>query len=168
MNNKLSLDRINELFSYDTTNGKLIRKKTLCSNAIKGDVVGTDNGDGYLLVSIDYTRYKIHRIVFYIHHGYMPEKIDHINGDKADNRIENLRECTNSENLCNTGMYCTNTSGYKGVTFHKGTKKWAAQIQHESRRKHIGLFDDPKSAHDAYCREARKLHGSFFNSGASK
>lgn len=89
------------------------------------------------------------------------EQVDHKNGDPLDNRRSNLRVCTKSENLCNRGAQKNNTSGFKGVTWHKLTSKWMAQISVRSRHIHLGLFSTARAAGRAYKIAARKYHGEF-------
>lgn len=87
--------------------------------------------------------------------------VDHINLNPLDNRRSNLRICTRRQNNRNMKKNSTNTSGYKGVYFHKKAKKWAAIITADLVRYHIGLFLSPEEAHDAYCQKAKELHGEF-------
>jgi len=86
---------------------------------------------------------------------------DHINGDKLDNRRENLRICTRAENSRNKRKRAHNTSGYKGVYWYKQDKKWEAQIEIEGKNIHLGYFEDLLNAARAYDAAAIKLHGSF-------
>lgn len=83
--------------------------------------------------------------------------VDHINGDKLDNRRENLRIVSRQQNVWNSGMRSDNTSGYKGVTFKKATGKYIARIRHNGRRIHIGDFTDPAEAARAYDAKAMEL-----------
>lgn len=85
----------------------------------------------------------------------------HINGNVSDNRIENLRDATQSNNLCNKRMQSNNTSGYKGVGWHKAAGRWVARITIRKQHTHLGLFDTPEEAYAAYCKAAEKLHGEF-------
>jgi len=100
----------------------------------------------------------MHRVVA----GALPgQVVDHINGDTLDNRKSNLRICSISQNGANRGKNKDNTSGYKGVTFHKGTKKWQAGIKIKGKYIYIGRFDDPALAASAYDKAAKEIHGEF-------
>lgn len=92
-------------------------------------------------------------------------QVDHINGDRLDNRKANLRICTHAENGRNRGAPRNNTSGFKGVHFHKQCRKWQAQIKIDGQKKHLGLFDSAEEAHAAYCLAADLLHGTFARYG---
>lgn len=91
------------------------------------------------------------------------EHVDHINGNPLDNRRENLRIASPRDNNYNKGLYSNNTSGYKGVS--KRGERYTAYIQVDGKKKHLGYFDDPKEAHEAYCAAGRELYGDFFNPG---
>jgi len=87
--------------------------------------------------------------------------VDHINGDKLDNRKSNLRICTRQENLMNVAKKKNNTSGFKGVCFDKQSQKFKAQIRIDGKQKFLGLFEKAEDAHEAYKKAAVKLHGEF-------
>ena len=87
--------------------------------------------------------------------------VDHINGNSLDNRKSNLRICTSAENQRNRRATKNNTSGYKGVGWAKQNKKWTAQIQHNGKKIHIGLYEDKEEAARAYDAKAKELHGEY-------
>ena len=107
--------------------------------------------------------YLAHRIAWVIYYGEWPEGlVDHRNTDSLDNRIVNLREATQSENLKNRGRQVNNKSGYKGVYQRRDTGKWSASIWSEGIERKLGSrFATAEEAHAAYCEAAKKYHGEF-------
>ena len=104
---------------------------------------------------------KAHRLIFLMHHGYLPKEVDHINGDRADNRIENLRPANRSENQCNRGVLASNTSGYSGVSWHKRLNAWAVRVMKDGKKNYLGYFKDLELA-ALVAEEARALfHGVY-------
>lgn len=93
------------------------------------------------------------------------EFVDHIDGNRLDNRRANLRVATKSENGRNRGRQRNNTSGFKGVTWEKERGKWVAAIMVGGKQAKLGRFDTPEEAYAAYCTAARELHGKFANTG---
>jgi len=87
--------------------------------------------------------------------------VDHINGDKLDNRKSNLRLCTMSQNKANSTQYSSNKSGYKGVYWHKHVKKWQSQIRYKGKIYHLGSFDTALEAHMAHKKKHQKLFKKF-------
>ena len=86
---------------------------------------------------------------------------DHIDGNGLNNRRSNLREATSAHNNRNRRISTVNSSGFKGVSFHKMSSKWQSCIFVDGRSKHLGLFDTPEEAHAAYCAASAKYHGEF-------
>lgn len=116
---------------------------------------------GYMRIGIDGKRYLQHRIIYLMFHGNLPSAIDHIDGNTSNNRIENLRAATNTENLQNMKLCPTNTSGSKNVSWDTKAKKWLVMLNVSGIRKYIGLFKDLELA-DLVATEARnKFHGRF-------
>jgi hypothetical protein len=93
--------------------------------------------------------------------GFPKGQVDHRNRNKLDNQKLNLRTCTNGQNQINQPPDKTNTSGFKGVFWHKQSKKWAAQIHHDNRHVSLGLHEDANAAARAYDEAALALHGEF-------
>jgi HNH endonuclease/AP2 domain len=100
----------------------------------------------------------LHRLLLPVDLGF---DVDHINGDGLDNRRRNLRVGTRSQNNGNTRTSSRNQSGYKGVSFHKPTGRWRAYINLNHRHRHLGMFDDPWSAAQAYNEAAVAQWGEF-------
>jgi len=113
-------ETLKQVFEYK--DGVLYWKKST-GRAKAGTPAGcSTNHDKYIRVRINNKLHLIHRVIFFMHYGYSPKEIDHINCDRTDNRIENLREATGCENQKNRGKQKNNTSGYKNVTWHKTQK----------------------------------------------
>jgi hypothetical protein len=118
--------------------------------------------DGYVSSNVKkpngtWKRLKLHRLL--MNPGKM--QVDHINNDKTDNRRNNLRLCTQAENVRNASKYSSNTSGVIGVCWHKQHKKWAAVIRLNRKATHLGLFDDLAEAAHVRDAAAKQLHGEF-------
>lgn len=160
---EITQTRVKELFDYHS-DGYLIWKVRKSNNVKIGSIAGSPNSEGYIQVGIDQILYKAHRLIFLWHFGFISEIIDHIDGNKQNNKIENLRIATNSENLKNRSKQINNTSGFKGVSFHKNTNKFQASIKVKDKKIYLGLFVFAKDAHDAYCNAAKKYHGNFWRS----
>lgn len=137
-----SQELLKQLFNY-REDGELIQKKKTSIRVCVGDVAGCIFDHGYRLIHIKGKFYYSHRLIWMFHYGYLPEnQIDHINRIKSDNRIENLREVTQSCNMRNIGNLRNNTSGVKGVCFNKRSNKWGVTIQVLSKRKSVGAHID--------------------------
>lgn len=162
----LTVDLLNELFEYDKETGDLIWKEPKANGKVKkGDIAGCVDSHGYIKIDLNYKKHRAHRLVFLMHKGYLPKTIDHINGNRSDNRIENLRAVTAGQNQHNRKINSNNTSGYKGVSWNTRTKTWKATVALERKRIHLGFYKTPEEA-DAVIRKAREeLHGSFANHG---
>lgn len=121
---------------------------------------------GYFVGRVFKTNYLAHRVIWALHYGEWPSKgIDHKNGNTADNRIENLRLASQSENNMNAKRRSDNKSGIKGVFWSERSKKWCAQIAIKGKSMHLGYYDDISHAGAAYERAAEEAFGEFANIG---
>lgn len=128
-----------------------------------GKIAGTSGSShGYCQISIDGSLHLAHRLAYLHTTGEWPiNQIDHADGDKTNNRWANLRDANQSENNANQTIRSNNSSGYKGVYWHVGGKKWKAQIVAGGKHHHIGYFDTAEAAADARAKAADLLHGEF-------
>ena len=133
------------------------------SNIKTGRVAKPVMDSGYVRLSVliqgKQKNVRAHRAAYLINHNTMPVIVDHINGDRMDNRIANLRPATRSQNGCNQKVVTTSSSGYRGV--YKSGCKWGARIRSGRPTLYIGLYDDAETAAAAYDLAAKELHGEF-------
>lgn len=141
---EITQDLLHELFIFDGQN--LVRKISVNSRAREGDIVNSYSDGGYLKVKINRRMYKVHRIIWFMQYGYWPDEIDHINGIKDDNRLENLREVNHEENCKNRLMRRDNTSGVTGVSFEKRRNRWIARTSINGKEKYLGSFKNLEEA----------------------
>ena len=156
---KLTQDLLKELFEY--RDGVLYWKVAKARNIKVGDAAGCLNATGYLYTRINRKRYRNHRLIFLMYYGYLPQFLDHIDGNKINNRIENLRPATISENNRNAKIGKNNTSGVKGVYWYARDKKWKAQLMINRKVKYLGYFKTIEEAEEAVKKAREELHGEF-------
>ena len=151
----------NSILNYDKNTG-FIYWKIKPSVAVNiGDLAGCLESRGYVRVGILGSRIRAHKIVWLLCNKKWPtNQLDHINGKRADNRIENLRECTQAENAQNLPLLKRNTSGYMGVCYDKSRNKWNAAIRYNHITKNLGRYDSPELASRAYL-DAKKIFHTF-------
>lgn len=157
----LTQERVQHVLSYDPESGVFVWLNPASpSPAKKGAVAGSHGNHGYLHICVDRQRCLAHRLAWLYVYGEWPDQaIDHINGDRHDNRVQNLRQAsatTNGENRRVPGA--RNTSGYLGVSWCAQTKRWMAQIAVAGKHHNLGRFDSPSEAHAAYVTAKRLLH----------
>lgn len=157
----LDVKTISDFLDYNPESGVFVWKvKTRARNI--GDVAGNTNWRGYTSIWINGEQYYAHRMAWAICNGAWPScDIDHINEDKSDNRICNLRIASRSQNMFNRGKNKNNTSGFKGVSFCKDTGRWMAQMSIYGKSLKIGRFDTKEEASRAYFEKAKELRGEF-------
>lgn len=159
----LFVGRVKEFLSYDQNTGRF-NWRTSRRRSKAGDIAGSMNAYGYVRIKIDGKAYFAHRLAWLFVYGEEPKGlIDHIDCDKTNNRISNLRVCNHSENKFNRPAPRTNTSGVKGVSWSKRWGKWMAYISINNKSKKIGGFDSIEAAAEAYQKFAKELHGEFYH-----
>lgn len=159
---KITQAELKELLHYDEATGIFTRLKALSRKCKVGERVGSVTGDGYLNARLNRAPYMLHRLAWLYVYGSFPKKlIDHINGNPADNRICNLREATNSENLKNSKLPITSTSGVKGVYWKEKYQYWEVYCRIDGKTKYGGSFKTLQEASVAVEILRKKHHGEF-------
>lgn len=157
----LTHERLKQVLDYNPETGVF----TWISRTARRTKIGEPAGcrcDGYIRIEIDYKSYWGQRLAWLYVHGRWPSVIiDHINGNRSDNRITNLREATHKQNCQNASRYSSNKFGFKGVSLRRETGKFRSCIRIDKRTKHLGEFNTPEEAYDAYCKAAVKYFGDF-------
>ena len=157
----MDLDKLKEFLAYCPETGVFTRTRS-AGGRMAGSVAGSTKSNGYSYVSFDGKHHLAHRLAWFVVHDELPEHdIDHINGDRTDNRIANLRLATRGQNMQNerTARRSNISSGLLGVRWSKAANKWAAGIKLNGKKKHLGLFNDKYEAHAVYLEEKRSIHG---------
>ena len=173
----ITQQEIIDVLDYDPFTGKLYWKRRSLSmfnterscNSWNSQYAGkeaftTDNGRGYKQGSINNKLYKAHRIIFMMVYGYWPDQIDHIDQNRSNNCLQNLREVSNTENQKNAKKRVDNTSGATGVTWNKLTNAWYARIGVNGTKTTIGRFDTKQEAIEARLK-AQNLYNYHPNHG---
>jgi len=159
----LTRARLRELLHYDPNTGEF-RWRERPGNGARRDLSAghVPSQQDRRRIGIDRRVYSAHQLAWFYMTGRWPRPmIDHCDGDATNNRWNNLRRATSSQNNANRRRPRNNTSGYKGVTLHRGPGKWRATIHRKGRVVHLGTFPTPQAAHAAYLAAARKLYGEF-------
>lgn len=157
---RINSDDVRDHVAYDALTGKFLWR----------DEPGTVAANGYRYIKVKGKMRLAHRMAWTFHYGEEPDAlVDHINGDRLDNRIENLRLATYSQNGANAKKHIHNTSGFKGVSrvLKNGrvTGQWQSSITVRNKQMHLGKFATKEEAHAAYLSAAREYHGDFANGG---
>jgi hypothetical protein len=152
----------NSVFEY--RDGNLYWKENSANRNNKGKLAGYLSGAKYYQVRLNGVAYYVHRVIYEMHFGETKSEIDHINRDKLDNRVENLREASRSQNICNNPARSDNKLGIKGVCFHKATGKYNAQININGKRKSLGFFKTIEEAKEKYLEYETLIHKDFAGS----
>lgn len=146
----LEKDTLNELFRYE--DGKLFWKQKTKNHLPAGTEAGNTEQNGYTRICINGKYYRRHRLIYVMHNGHIPNRlqIDHIDRNKSNDRIENLRAVTQQQNMFNKNV--------KGYTFCNTRKKFKAQIKVNGKLNHLGYYKKEDDARRAYINAKSELH----------
>jgi len=147
----LTQEQVAKVISYNADTGEFVRLVGSGKGAKKGAITkgSLDKSNGYLCICVCGVQLYAHRLAWFLTHGKWPtQTIDHINRNRTDNRLENLRDVSYSDNNVNMGMRSHNTSGFEGVSWHAKARKWMAQIKRNGHYYYLGLFESKEDAKD--------------------
>ena len=157
---ELTAEYLRSILSYDPETGIFTWKVSTGPRVRAGEVAGSVNSKGYLLIMVHSRSHRAHRLAWLYVYGTWPEdQLDHINRNRSDNRISNLREVTNKQNHQNRSKSSNSKSGHLGVSWHKQNSKWQALIMHNQRGIYLGYFTNIEEAIAAR-KAAEKLYWS--------
>lgn len=155
----LTADQLHELLDYDPVTGIFRRRVSLSNSCKVGEIAGSQHSSGYIMISVRGKLYYAHRLAWLYVHGKWPAQIDHRNGKRADNPIDNLRECTTSENQQNLKKEGRGgTTSFLGVHFDRFTNRWRASIRANGKTIKLGRFNTEDEASAAYWVAKKRLH----------
>lgn len=156
-----SIADIKKMLSYSPATGEFVWLRPLGYFAKPGDIAGYIDAKGYVVIGLFGAKHKAHRLAWAFVHGEMPTRhLDHKNGNRADNRICNLRLATPAENMRNVPVRCTTKSGIKGVA--RRGNKWIARARINGVETYLGIYETAHEAGAAYRNAASVAHGEFF------
>lgn len=158
---KPTIEQLKEYVRLDEETGRLYWVKKPARRIIIGKEAGSYRPDGYGTVNIFKETILVHHVVFALYNGYWPTELDHANGIPSDNKPSNLREATRSQNNMNRMTQCNNTSGSKGVYFHRNSGKWHARIKAGGKFISLKYHATVELASAAYQVAAKQYHGEF-------
>lgn len=158
---KLTHREVTNLLKYDRETGVFIHTGN-GNKRVSGAIAGSVSGKGYIQISLKGVSYLAHRLAwFYVSGDWPSDQVDHINGNKKDNRISNLRLAKSAQNNRNVGLSKRNTSGFKGVYPSGNSGNFMAVITKSGKQKYLGVFPTAEDAAAAYDTAAERLHGPF-------
>ena len=153
-------DLLKELFDYDPETGWFTNRYSR-GRAKAGEIAGAYTGHGYWRIIINYKKYYVHHLAWLYVYGEWPDEIDHIDGDRGNNAISNLRLATRSQNCFNRSKRYVGESGLRGAYLDKRTMQWYSKIQVGSQQVFLGTFNSSEEAHKAFMIAVEQYHGEF-------
>lgn len=154
---------INDSLLYNPETGDFIRIKSKTRPDLIGKVAGHVTKEGYVAIFLGGHSYKAHRLAWFVTYGEWPtDDLDHIDRNKSNNKIANLRKASRSMNSANVGLRSHNTSGYRGVSFNSQWKRWVAQIMVGGEKRFLGYFGSAEKANEAYVLAAKEAFGEYY------
>jgi hypothetical protein len=159
----LTQEYLKSILYYDVKTG-LFTWLTNKARSIKvGDIAGSPHIRGYTAITINGKLYLAHRLAWLYVYGNMPNVIDHVDRNTTNNKIENLRDCSNSQNGFNKAIAKNNKSGFKNVCWDKFLNKWKVQLKVNNKHHHIGVFDNLEFAGLVALEARNKYHKEYAN-----
>jgi hypothetical protein len=150
-----------QCLDLDAASGRVFWKEKISKKTVVGKEAGSIMELGYRIVQIRGEKYLTHRVIYAMVHGSCPGEIDHINGNPSDNRPDNLRVVSRSQQNMNRSLQANNTSGFKGVYWFGLKNYWAARIKVDGKYKCLGYFRAIEDAADAYAAAAEQYYGEY-------
>ena len=154
----------NELFTYNEFTGELLWKPNVRLKYKNGAIAGSSsNTNGYVQVQVNNKMHLAHRIIWEMKNGPIPKGllIDHVDGNRTNNKLSNLRLCTKSQNTCNGKLRSTNTSGFRGVSWSRSMSMWRSQIRTQNGPMNLGYFETKEEAYAARLKAEKEYHKEF-------
>jgi hypothetical protein len=161
----VSQEYLKSILRYEPETGKWFWRSHRNSRVRAGDEAGYIRKDGYVIIRIDGATYVASRLAWLYVHGTSPHEVDHRDTNPSNNRANNLREATRSQNGANKTVRRDNILGLKGVSYMPSKRKFRARVTKDRKEIHIGLFATPEEAHAAYVERSKQLHGEFARAG---
>ena len=158
----ITQEYLKSILHYNPETGLFTWKVTLTNNAPFGSIAGCPV-QGYITIGINKKLYRAHRLAWLYMYGCFPiDILDHINRDRADNKISNLRLANKQQNAYNCQVHKNNTSGFRGVSWHKASNKWRATCSLQGKSYNLGVYITAEEASIVYEEFVKEHHGEFY------
>ena len=158
---ELTAKDVRRVLHYDPATGVFIWRVKTAKKVVVGAQAGGLNVAGYVVISVLGQTEYAHRLAWLYMTGERPDIIDHADGNRSNNRWSNLRSASMSQNILNAKIAKNNTSGHKGVSWHKAAGKWSATVWIDGVQKYLGLYETVEDAGAAYEEAVKLRHPEF-------